>query len=133
MWTPVSAAKEMEIILQPLIILPAADGRADFLVERLDADLELQRARRELGDDFAQRFGQPVGNHLEVEKMPGLVPLQKEFEDGLAGSDVEIERAVHELELLHAAVQQLLQLVEQSRPAEPAAPECRATTGKTRT
>ena len=59
-------------------------SRADFLVERLDADLELQRAGRKLGDDFAQRFRQPVGNHFEVEEMAGLIARQKKFEDGLA-------------------------------------------------
>ena len=84
MWTPVSASKKTEIILELFVILPAVDGRADFLVERLDPDLELQRARRELRDDFAQRFGQAVGNHFEVEKMAGLIALQKEFENGFA-------------------------------------------------
>ena len=50
-------------------------------VERLDADLELQRAGRKLGDDFAQRFRQAVGNHLEMKKMSGLIAREEEFED----------------------------------------------------
>ena len=86
---------------------------ADFLVERLDADLELQRAGRKLGDDFAQRFRQPVGNHLEMKEMAGPIALEEEFEDGLADGDVEVERAVNELELFHAAIEQPLQLLEQ--------------------
>ena len=94
------ASKKMEIIFQPFIILPAFDGRTDFLVERLDPDLELQCARWELRDDFAQRFGQSVGNYFKVEKMTGLTALQKEFENGFADIHVEIERAVNELELL---------------------------------
>src|SRR5208282_2400277 len=78
------ASEKTKIILQPFIILPAFDGRADRLVERLDPDLELQRARRELRDDFAQRLGQSVGNHFEMEEMAGPVMLQKEFENGFA-------------------------------------------------
>ena len=82
MWTPVSARQEIEIVRQLLVILPAADERADLLVEGLDADLELQRAGRKPGDDFAQWFGQAVGNHLEMEEMAGLMARQKEFKDG---------------------------------------------------
>ena len=40
--------EEMEIVRQLLVILPALDSVADLLVERLDADLELQRTRRAL-------------------------------------------------------------------------------------
>ncbi len=65
------------------------------------------------GDDFAQRFGQAVGNHLEMEKMAGLIAREKEFENGSAGGDVEIERAVNELELFQAAIQKLLHLAEE--------------------
>ena len=86
----------------------------DFLVKRLDADLELQCAGRKFGDDFAQRFRQPVGNHLEMEEMAGPVALQKEFENRFADGDVQIERAVNELELLHAAVKQALQLSQKA-------------------
>ncbi len=47
------------------------------------ADLELQRARRELRDDFAQRFGQPVGNHFKMEKMAGLIALEERIREWL--------------------------------------------------
>ena len=61
-------AEEAQVVLELRVVLPAADELATSLVERLDADLELQRARRELRDDFAQRLGQPVGDHLEVQE-----------------------------------------------------------------
>ena len=108
------AAQKIEIIRQPFTVLPAADERADFGIERLDANLELQRAGREPGDDLAQFGGQPVGNHLKMIKMAGLMAREEKFEDGPAGGDVQIERAVHELELFHAPVEQLLHLVEKS-------------------
>ena len=76
--------EEMEIVRELVVILPAFDQATHFLVEGLDADLELQRARRKFGDDFAQGFGQAVGNHLEMEEMAGLITREKEFEDRFA-------------------------------------------------
>ena len=46
-------------------------------------------------------------------KMAGLIAREEEFEDGPAGGDVEIERAVNELELLHAAVEEPLHFAEE--------------------
>jgi hypothetical protein len=43
-----------------------------------------------------------------MEKMPGAMAFEEEFEDGFAGVRVEIERAVHELELPDAAIEQPL-------------------------
>jgi len=80
------AAEEMEIGRELFVILPTLDQAADFRIEGLDAHLELQRARRKLGDDFSQRFGQTVRNHLEMEEMAGLITREKEFEDGLCSS-----------------------------------------------
>jgi hypothetical protein len=68
----------------------------------------LHRAGRELGDGFAQRLGQAVGNHLEVIEISGLMAGEEEFENGAAGVEIQVERAIHELELLHATIQQLL-------------------------
>ena len=79
------APQEAEVVLQPLIVLAAVDQRSRLLVERLDADLELERARREPGDHLAQRLRQPVRHHLEVEEVPGLVALEEELQDGPAG------------------------------------------------
>ena len=49
-----ATAQELEMIGELGVILPPADETADLLVEGLDADLELQRAGRKPGDDFAQ-------------------------------------------------------------------------------
>src|ERR1017187_598625 len=47
-------------------------------------------------------------------KMAGLMAGEEKFEDGFAGGDVEIERAIHKLELFHAPVEQALHLFEKS-------------------
>ncbi len=108
------AAQEIKIVREAFVILPPADERADFGVEGLDADFKLQRAGRKPGDDFAQFSGQAVGNHLKMVEMAGLMAREEKFEDGLAGGDIEVEGAVNELELFHAAIQQALHLVEKS-------------------
>ena len=68
--TPVSLAQEPQVVRELRVVLPAADALRHVVVERLDADLELQRARRELRDRLAQRLGQPVRDHLEVQEQP---------------------------------------------------------------
>ena len=47
-------AKKSNVVCQLVIVLSAADPSADFRVERLNADLELQRSRWKLRDEFAQ-------------------------------------------------------------------------------
>ena len=61
---------------------------SDFVVERLHADFELERAGREAGDDFAQRFGQAVGNHLEMNEEAGLMAVEEKLEERFAGGEV---------------------------------------------
>jgi hypothetical protein len=100
--------EKMKIIREPLVVLPAADERPDFGIEGLDTDLELERAGRKAGDDRAQLGGQAIGHQLEVIEPARLMPLKKEFQDRPAGGEVEVERAVHELELFQSAIQQLL-------------------------
>ena len=102
------AAEKMKIFRKPFVILPAADELADFRIKGLDADLELQRAGRKLGNDFSQLGGQPVGNHLEMIKISQLMPRQKKFQNCLTRQDVQVERAIHKLELLQAALQKFL-------------------------
>ena len=60
--------KELEIIGHARVILAAADVFGNGIVEGLDADFELQRARGKFGDDFAQGFGQTIGNHFEMDE-----------------------------------------------------------------
>lgn len=40
------APQEVKVVFQPRVMLPALDELADGFVERLDANFELQRARR---------------------------------------------------------------------------------------
>ena len=108
------AAQKIKIVREPFVILPPADERADFGIERLDADLELQRARWKFGDDFAQFGGQPVGNHFKMVKMSGLMARKEKFQNRLAGGYIEIERTVNELELLYATIEQPLHLFEKN-------------------
>src|SRR5262245_14583744 len=105
-------AKKPEIVFQLTMVLPTADELANLLVERLDANLELQRARRKFCDDLSQRFRQSVRNHFKMEKVAGTISFQKELQDRLAALDVEIESAIDKLELLHPAFDQPLQLLQ---------------------
>ena len=61
-----AAAPKTQIVGELVVILPTLDPLADFGVEALDAHLELQGAGRESGDEFTQRFRQPIWNHFEV-------------------------------------------------------------------
>src|ERR1043166_4187299 len=103
----------MKVVFQPLIILPALDQAADFLVERLNAHLELQRSGWKFSDDATQRFRQTIRDHFEMEKMSGLIALKKEFENRAADVRIEIERTVHKFEMFHAAIEKPLQLEQQ--------------------
>ena len=107
------AAQEMKVVRELVVVLPAADESAHGFVEGLDADFKLQRARRKFGDGFAQGFRQPVGDHFKVEEMSGLIACEKKIENGFADADVQVEGAVHKLELPHAAINQSLHLFEQ--------------------
>src|ERR1019366_289991 len=98
----------MKIVSEPFVILPAADVLADFGIERLHADLELQGAGRKLRDDLTQFSGQTVRNHLEMEKHFWLVARKEKFQQRLDGGELEFECAIHELELLQTAIQQPL-------------------------
>ena len=37
------ATQKVEVVFEPLVILPSLDEPADFFIERLDADFELER------------------------------------------------------------------------------------------
>src|SRR5205814_2449743 len=91
----------------------AADSFADVGVERLDADFELERSRREAGDDFAQRFGEAVGNHFKMEEESRLIAFEEKLQEPTAGAQVQVEGAVHEFEVLDPAFEQPLQLGQQ--------------------
>src|SRR5262245_18788209 len=104
----------MKVVLQLPHILPAADEPADLVIERLDADLELERARWNLCDDLAQGLRQAIGNHLKVEEQSRLVTVEEELQERFADVVVQVERAIHELELLHTAVEQPLKFSQHS-------------------
>src|SRR5581483_10670418 len=92
-------AEKVEIVSQPLVILAAADEFGDARIESLDADFKLKRAGRKTGDDFAQRLGQAVGDHLEMHEKPGRIAVQKELQQRFAHAEIQVERAIHEFEL----------------------------------
>ena len=105
-------AQKSKILFQPAQILPAADQLADLLIERLHADLKLQRAGRKFRDDRSERLRQSVWNHFKMKKQARLVSLQKKLQQRLADIQVQVERAIHELEMLHPAVEQPLQRLQ---------------------
>ena len=67
-WTPVSFAASGGSPRSRSLSCRRLMQLLDFGVERLDADLELQGAGRELRDRRPQRFGQAIGDHLEMEE-----------------------------------------------------------------
>src|SRR5204863_6496415 len=101
-------AEEMEVVGELDGVLPPADELAHLVIETLDADLELQCARWKLRNELARRRGQPVGDHLEVDKQAGLISFEEELEDCPAGLEVQIERAIHELERTQSPIEQPL-------------------------
>ena len=108
-------AEETEILLEALIILAALDESADFGIKGLNADFKLQSAGRKAGDDFPQGLRQTVRDHFEMKEETGLVALEKEFENGAADIDVQVEGAVDELELFHTALEEAFESGEQLR------------------
>src|ERR1035441_7835714 len=105
--------QEAKIVFEPLVILAAMNQLSDLRIKSLDPHLELKGAGWEPHNDLAQRLRQPVGHHLEVKEEPGPVPFEQELQDGPASIDVQIECPIHELELLHTPVEQMLQVTEQ--------------------
>jgi hypothetical protein len=60
--------KSAQIVFGAVIVLLAADQRLYLRRKGLHADFKLQRAGRELLQQFFQAIGQPVGNNFEVQK-----------------------------------------------------------------
>src|SRR5688572_26615519 len=98
-------AQEAEVLCEPGVVLPAADALRHLLVERLDSHLELQRARRKSPDRVAQGVGQPIGKHLEVQEQSRPVSFEKQLKDRASDVEIQVERAIDELELLYAAIE----------------------------
>ena len=111
-------AQEPHVIGQPRVVLRTADVFGSPLVESLNADFKLKGAGRELHDDFTQRLGQPVRNHLEVEEQAVVMAIQKKLQDGFARRDVQVEGAVNKFELAHAAVEEFLQFGQEGGQRE---------------
>lgn len=99
-------AEEAEVILQPFEVLATGDAGADFGIEGLDADLELEGAGWKGGDFLAERFREAVGDHFEVEEQAVVPAIAEEAEDGSAGGEVEVEGAIDEFEMTGAALEE---------------------------
>src|SRR5690348_6374252 len=98
----------MKVVLKPFVILAAADKLFNFEIERLHANFELQRTRWKPGDDFPQCLRQAIRDHLEVKEKSGPMTRQKKLQNRTAEVHIQIEGAIHKLELLHTAIEQLL-------------------------
>src|SRR3954462_15459173 len=108
------AAQKAEIIFQLRHVLSPADQLADVIVERLHADFELERARRKLRDQAAQRFRQTVRDHLEMKEEAGLIAFQEELQQRATDVEIQVEGAINELEMYHPAIEQLLQFGQET-------------------
>src|SRR5579885_89389 len=84
----------LKIPLNKFIVLPATDAGRDLFVECLDADFELQRSGRELGNHFAESIRCTIGNQPEMQEQSRCITLQEKVENGPADAQVEIERAI---------------------------------------
>ncbi len=65
------SAQEVKVIFQPLIILAALDEAGDILIESLNADLELERAGRELTMTSRKVSGKRSGTISKWRNSPG--------------------------------------------------------------
>ena len=110
-------AEKTQVVLQLRDVLPAADVPRSRIVKRLDAHLELQRARRKFRDDFAQRIGQPVGDHFEMHEQPIAPAREKKLQDRAARREVQIESAIDEFELRRPAREQAVECGEKGSSA----------------
>src|SRR5216684_2221650 len=106
-------AEKSKVVVETSVILMAADVLCCGGIKGLNTDFKLQCARRKLRDDLPQGLRQPVRNHLEMHKQSRPKMIQKELENRPARRRIQIEGAIHELELLRPAVEQILQLLEQ--------------------
>src|ERR1043166_3393946 len=107
--------QKADVVGELLIILPAADVFGNGVVESLNANLELQRARREFRDDFAERFGQSIRDHFEMHKKSRTLAFEEKLQDRAADIEVEVERAVDKFELIDAARQEFFETFQQRR------------------
>src|SRR5439155_25218714 len=92
-------AQEAQVLGELVIVLPPADSRGNFFVERLDPHFKLQRPGGEARDRLAQRLGQAIGDHLKVQEQPRRVAVEEELKDRARDVDVEVEGSIDKLEL----------------------------------
>src|SRR4029079_1565582 len=88
------------------IVLPPADPLGNFIIESLNPHLKLKRAGRKLPDQLPQSLRQAIGDHLKMQKQSRPVTLQEKLQNPLPDFQIQVERAVHKLEMPHPALQQ---------------------------
>src|SRR5262245_22417408 len=98
--------EKMNVICDLLEVLPALDAVRDFIIETLDADLELKGTRRELHNQLAQTVRQSIRNHFKMQEQARSIAREEEFQDRLAHGQVQVERPIDELELVDATIEQ---------------------------
>ena len=79
-------------------------------VETLNADLKLQDTGWKLRNHVLELVRQVIGNHFKVNKQARHHPVQEELQYPHRGIDLQIEGAIHKLEVARAALVQRLQL-----------------------
>ena len=69
----------------------------------------------EFGNNVAQPRGQSIGNHLEMIEISLPMSFEEEFQQRPADVEVQVEGSIDKFELAYAAIQQRLQLGQESR------------------
>src|SRR5215475_6962534 len=107
-------SQEAQILLEPRVILASLYQMSYLLIERLYAHFKLQCSGRKFRYDISQTLRQPVRDHFEMKEVSRPIALKKEFQDRFADIEIQVEGSVHELEMLHAALEQALQFPNQN-------------------
>ena len=116
-----------QVGLGRFVLLAPRDQRLHLDIEGLDADLELQRARRKSRQPPAQRRRQVIRYQFEVQERwivrRTFNPLQEEVQDRGRGLDAQIEGPVDELVAPCTALPErfefLQETIERERPRGP--------------
>ena len=86
------------------MVLFPADQFLNPGIQGLDTDFKLQAVFREPADHGFQFFREVIGYQFEMQVQILIQSLQEELHDTHAGFDLQVEGAIHELEMTDTTV-----------------------------
>jgi hypothetical protein len=110
--------QESQIVGQLRDVLATRNAAGHGVVERLNADFELNRALRKCRDEFAQSLRKTVRNHLEVQEQAGSHSFEEEAKNRRCHAEIQIEGAIDELERSGSSVEESLHRREKALDVE---------------